>query len=119
MRDEILAGIKNAMDRGSSLDDAVRSFINAGYNPVEVKDAASQIQDGATTILNPQTPKKLPSSNNLIPPKSQDFEAPLQSSYAPKKSRKWIIVLILILLLLAIGIVLITIFQKQILGLLA
>ena len=118
MREEILAGLKNAMDHGSSLDDAVQSFINAGYNPVEVKDAASQMQDGATTIITPQAPKKLPSANNIVPPRSQDFEVPYQFISPPKKSRKWILVLIILLLLLAIGIVLITIFQKQILGLL-
>tara|TARA_Y100000310_G_C20687731_1_gene820201 strand:+ start:1535 stop:2191 length:657 start_codon:yes stop_codon:yes gene_type:complete len=64
MRDEIVSGIKNAIDRGSTMDQAVNSFINAGYNPVEVKQAASFLTSGATSIAGPnqQDVQKLPSN---------------------------------------------------------
>lgn len=56
MRDEIQAGLKNALERGSSLEDAIHSFISAGYNPVEVRAAANNISQGASTISQPQKP---------------------------------------------------------------
>jgi hypothetical protein len=37
VNEEILGGIKNAMERGSSFEQAVQSFINAGYNQNEVQ----------------------------------------------------------------------------------
>ncbi len=57
MKDEIQSGLKNAMDRGSSLKDAIQTFINAGYNPVEVNEAANAMGYGATnmTLQNTQS----------------------------------------------------------------
>ena len=54
MIDEIAAGIKNAVERGSSVEEAAQSFINAGYNPQEVREAANILTQGVTSILNPQ-----------------------------------------------------------------
>jgi hypothetical protein len=50
MREEVEAGLRNAVERGDNLEDAVNSFINAGYNPVEVREAANNISSGATQI---------------------------------------------------------------------
>jgi len=50
MKDEIVAGLKNALDRGESLKSAVQSFINAGYNPVQVREAAKALSEGASQI---------------------------------------------------------------------
>lgn len=52
MRDELVAGIKNALSRGASLESAITSFINAGYNAREVEDAANFITNGAITIIS-------------------------------------------------------------------
>ena len=51
MREEILAGIKNAMDRGSTLEQAMQSFINAGYNPAEVHAVGKEFSTGASGII--------------------------------------------------------------------
>ena len=40
MREDIIAGLKNAYERGESVEKAVQAFISAGYNPNEVKEAA-------------------------------------------------------------------------------
>lgn len=57
MRDEITAGLKNALERGYSLEEGIQTFINAGYNPVEVKEAANMLTGGATSIIKaPITP---------------------------------------------------------------
>jgi len=46
---EVLAGLKNALDRGQPLEKAIQSLINAGYNPAEVRQAA---QEASTSILH-------------------------------------------------------------------
>ncbi|MEI6849525.1 MAG: hypothetical protein WCK29_00655 [archaeon] len=60
MRDEIQAGLKNALERGDTLDQAVQSFISAGYNPVEVKEAANSLNSGI-----------IPMASNINSSKSQ------------------------------------------------
>ncbi len=50
MIEEIAGGLKNALERGASLDQAVQSFINAGYNPVEVRQAAQSLSYIPQTI---------------------------------------------------------------------
>ncbi len=52
MKEEIIAGIQNAIERGESLENAVQSFINAGYNSQEVREAAQSFTMGASTFLN-------------------------------------------------------------------
>ncbi|MDP3881779.1 MAG: hypothetical protein Q8Q31_02780 [Nanoarchaeota archaeon] len=54
MRDEIWAGLKNALERGQPLEQAVQSFINAGYNANEVKEAARSIGEGASNMVSSQ-----------------------------------------------------------------
>ena len=59
MRDEIVAGLRNAIVRGQSLEQAVQSFINAGYNPQEVKAAAQIISTGVSSIVYPRPSKSV------------------------------------------------------------
>jgi len=78
MHDEISAGLKNALERGYSLEEAIKTFVNAGYNPVEVKEAATFITGGATSILNN------PASANLevcAPNQASGGNAPKNSSF--------------------------------------
>lgn len=46
--EEIIGGLRNAIERGASLEQAVQSFINAGYNPIEVKQAAQSLSQIST-----------------------------------------------------------------------
>lgn len=55
MREDIVAGLRNALEHGASLEQAVQSFINAGYNAVEVKQAAQTLSGGVTSIINPES----------------------------------------------------------------
>ena len=54
-KEEIIAGLKNAVENGSSLEQAKASFLNSGYNPKEVEQAAREISAG---VLHPV--QKLP-----------------------------------------------------------
>lgn len=51
---EILGGLRNAVERGEPIERAVQTFINAGYNPILVKQAANELSSGITTLTNPE-----------------------------------------------------------------
>lgn len=63
MRDEIQSGIRNAIERGSTLEEAIQSFISAGYNPVEVKEAANSMGSVSSTIVQQN---KSPALNSAV-----------------------------------------------------
>ena len=134
-RDEIIAGIKNAMERGISLEDAKKSFMGAGYNPIEVQEAAASISSGASEVIEPQTKQtpKRPTQIQQTPPQ-QSFVQPTQqpqgfpstqpqtqkTATPPQKDKgkkTKIIILSIILTLLIIAGVLAFIFKDKILGL--
>ena len=120
MQDEITPGLKNAVERGESLENAVQSFINAGYNPVEVRSAASSLTQGVTSISSAvQFNFPQPLKEQEQPPQEN-----LQQSYSPlKQSRRnpsskilLIVVLITLLLFVAGMITLAYFFGEQILN---
>jgi len=111
MQDEIVAGIKNAMERGESLEQAMQSFINAGYNSAEVQAAGSMLSEGAIKIANteqpitPEVKKPLPvfsAQNPNVP--VQQSNVPAQAQSVPievqRRSRKKVLILIVILMAL-------------------
>lgn len=68
MKEEVKAGILNAMQRGAKLQEAADSFINAGYNPSEVTAAVKEIS-GASDIIN-----------------DSQFKTPYQASQPPQST---------------------------------
>jgi hypothetical protein len=55
VNEEILGGLRNALERGYSFEMAVQSFINAGYNQNEVREAAEYISHGAMPLIHPES----------------------------------------------------------------
>jgi FtsZ-interacting cell division protein ZipA len=51
MRDEIIAGLRNGVARGQTLEQAAQSFVNAGYNPQEVRAAYQMLSSGASNTI--------------------------------------------------------------------
>lgn len=51
VNDEIVWGIKNALDRGESLQNAMMSFFNAGYDKKEIEDAARTLLNYQSSFL--------------------------------------------------------------------
>ena len=67
-KQEIISGLKNAIARGESIQKASQSFINAGYNPAEVQQAASEINIGiASKIPSPSQSQQQNNSNVPTP----------------------------------------------------
>lgn len=113
MADEIIEGLKNALEHGSTLDEAVNSFVAAGYSPIEVKEAAQALTSGALAMTIsaqplPQTVQPIapPTAMPLqMPPVMQPI-SPLQPE--KKEAPKWlkIAIVVLLLLIIALGITL-------------
>ena len=93
MKEEIIGGVRNALERGGSMEEVIQSFINAGYNPKEVRDAARNMsQGGATAMIHPQT--NAAKSTNAMP------KLPVKKKSG---SRKILIIGVVVLLLIAMG----------------
>ncbi|MCH7568562.1 MAG: hypothetical protein IIA87_04025 [Nanoarchaeota archaeon] len=107
MRTDIYGGLRNALQRGVPLEQAIRSFINAGYNEAEVREVAKQFSDGALSITAPVTiPTKTPT---LKVPESQ--EAPSIQNVKRRGSKK--VIFLIIFLIILVGILISTIFFKD------
>jgi len=82
VKDELKIGLKNALNRGESLQHAMQSFVNAGYNINEVNQAATEVQNGlgttGTTSPSPSTQQTAPN--------------PAGKTEKPKKKIPWKII---------------------------
>lgn len=136
MKEEIVAGIKNALERGESVDEAMQSFINSGYKSVEVREAANSLTGGTMPLLNPSPAVVLSSSSapqhaaaspapsagtgQGQPPQQQPtfpaspvvIPSAQKGPLAPGTDKKKIILLVALLLVL-VGILIATILYKD------
>ena len=58
-KEEIIAGLKTAIEHGESLEKAKQTFINAGYNPREIEEAAASMGGFLTSFPSQSAPQKL------------------------------------------------------------
>jgi hypothetical protein len=67
MNDEILGGLKSALERGESLKRAMLTFFNAGYKREEIEEAARNLnaQDVQPTVIPVKT-TPLTSAQSII-----------------------------------------------------
>ncbi|MBM3234205.1 hypothetical protein FJZ19_03855 [Candidatus Pacearchaeota archaeon] len=75
-RADIVAGLKNAIERGYSLELAIQSFISAGYNRQDVLDSAASI--GGVMMQHPQL---------QAPQTTPQLSQPAQSQPQPQLSQ--------------------------------
>lgn len=96
MKDDIAAGMRNALARGFSLEQAVQSFLNAGYNPNEVKEAQMAVTGGVSNVVYPEA-----STKPALTKKELSFvPAPPEEDYPVKKkegSSKIVLISIIVL----------------------
>lgn len=123
--EEISEGLRIALSRGESLQNAMQSFYNAGYNREDVESAARMVNQSNVTTVQTQPIVKVIS--NTIQPQPQNIQAGSQavnrnqvSNYGnenPKDPRKTMITLVIIMLVI-FGIILgaLFLFKAQIVG---
>ncbi len=103
--ENISAGLKNAVERGFSLEAAVKSFINAGYSPAEVNEAASLVHGRViSNIPTTQSPQSIQTQQTQV--KEPVFQSLPSASPIPEKKKGKLTVIILIVVLIILLIVL-------------
>jgi hypothetical protein len=116
---EIIGGLKNAIERGQSLDKAVQTFINAGYNPRLVQEAATQLSSGVTQIINPSPSSDLKSKFPIYQPVIQttpnNIIQPNKENELEGNKKKIVIGLILTFTILIAILIVLIIFKEKIL----
>lgn len=109
VREDILEGLKIAVLKGESLQQAMQSFFNAGYKKEEIEEAARQLQSQSVQqpiqpkVLQPGTPVQKVSSYGEEP--KQKFSIYAQQPQKPKTDK-----LVIILLGVVLGILLLALF---------
>lgn len=66
--EEIITGLKNAIEHGESLQDAMQIMMNSGYNPIEVQEASKYVGGGSLHLQqpNPEEHLVMPSQKSRI-----------------------------------------------------
>lgn len=147
MNDELIGGMRNALERGETIEQAIQAFLNAGYSPNEVREAAGRVAPSAAAAIYGQAPGLLPSSfpsaqtkatahssspasspATVAPsqPLSQTSSSPASSAVqplpttipSPPHGKKTIVILIVVLLLLIVLLGITYLYSDKILGLL-
>lgn len=102
---DIVAGFKNAMSRGETLDMARITFLNAGYSPQIVNAAANSLVKGPTVVQQRVPARAAPSGLNLY---AKSAPVPQPVSAVPPRGifgsgvPYWVVIL---MILMALGIV--------------
>lgn len=115
--EELVGGLKNALDRGEPLAKAKQSFLNAGYKPAEIEGAIKKIPTAASQINNQvKDSRGNRSQNTKIKTKKGVSSLPKavkEKSPKQKLSKKFIIILIASATLVLIGVALLGIFWNK------
>lgn len=122
IKEEITAGLRQAIERGYSLEQAKQSFINAGYNSKDIEDSASSLGGLLTSIPEIAFPQKQQEEKQTSSIQTQQIsQTNIQTQQLPqfpkpKKSKLkiFIIILIVILLILVAGFISSLLFKDKI-----
>src|SRR3989344_2520059 len=81
MKEELIGGLKNAIERGASIESAINSMINAGYKKEEVLQAAKEFSSGVSHFLPQGSPNNTITQSTNIPQKQtpQGSNVPIPS----------------------------------------
>ncbi len=103
MRQDIIAGLRNAVERGYSLDQARNTLINSGYNLNDVNESVAYMTGGLAGAGQQQQ----------IQPQNSPQQT--QTEEKSKKKFPWVVVLLSTLLIVfVIVLILVLIFKDQV-----
>jgi hypothetical protein len=114
--EEIMGGIKNALERGQNLETAKKSFLNAGYTLEEVNLAAQKSNASPTRVVQTGPPptqqlhpspaqKPVPVKKTLFTKAAPAPQVEVNTVSGPKKkfSKRLVIAIITVSALILIG----------------
>ena len=113
-RDDIIAGLKNAIERGYVIEKAKQTFISAGYSREEVEEASRFVHTGTfSTMSNSSYQKGIQSPISSL----KSSILPIKETIFSKLKRNWKVVLLVGILVVLLGLLATTIiFKETILG---
>lgn len=119
---DLLEGLKVAISKGETLQQAMQSFYNAGYDKRDIEESAKALQYQIHQEQI-QKPKLVKSENNIKKPMELSKSQPPKttqkiSNYEQEKPSKKKMIILISLLIFVIGIILIGIFffRENLLG---
>ena len=104
-KEEIVAGLRNAVERGQSIQQAIQSMTNAGYDPKEIQEASGYVNMGATGVMQ-QKPQIYvnPPESSPQDPNQEITKVPLATkSVMNTKTKVILLISVLVLILTGIG----------------
>ena len=92
--EDIIGGLRNAIVRGQTLQQAMQSFINAGYAKEDVEEAARNIRSNqsSSSILSPFKPLQ-----QLKPVNNSGIDQQTVQITPSGRSKNWIIILLILI----------------------
>jgi hypothetical protein len=95
VREEITAGLQNAINRGESIEKAMQSMISAGYPQEEVQESSGYINMGTAGSVGAIASEAAQTAGYEAIEKARGEK--------PKKKKTGLVILLLIVLLLIVG----------------
>ncbi|OGJ22122.1 hypothetical protein A3K73_07605 [Candidatus Pacearchaeota archaeon RBG_13_36_9] len=122
VRDDIVAGLKNGLERGVSIETAKQSLLNAGYSADEVQEGVNSLN--SDSVLAMQQPFRNPASSVQPSPRQmRPQNQPVSQQASAKKegggffAENWkIISLVVVLILLMAAFAIVLLFKDTISG---
>lgn len=120
VREDIVAGLKNAVERGYSLELAKKSFISAGYSKEEVEEASAFVHGSSVIAAESKESELLQATQptRSLPTQQQEMQKPEKEPVSNKLKRNSKIILLLVILMVLVVLLIMTlIFRDKIIGL--
>ena len=100
---EILGGLRAAINRGESLEKVMTSFYNAGYKKEEIEESAKFIQQEGAHFSVAQETKLMPIQLNPRSKISSYGQEKFKKTNPVKKTAKGLIIAIIIVAIIFVG----------------
>lgn len=111
---ELIAGLKNALSRGETLQKAKNSLLNAGYSKEEIELASQKINpEEFKQEQPPQSPPPQKQTQTSSESKKEIKQLPQQKPIQKKFSKKTKILAVILLILVLISAALLGIFWQD------
>ena len=116
VREELVVALKNALERGQSIQEAIASLISAGFNPLEVREAAGEVNlDVVQKVSKPAEQISTTENQSQFKPLPKTQLAQSMQQEKPKKAKLWLIILLSVIFILLLGLVGLMIFGNALL----
>jgi len=98
VREDIVGGLKNAVERGDSLQEAKNSFLSAGYSQKDIEEAADSLEKVHVQTKKTDIPVPELFTASLEKPETKEGETkPLPQIKVKRKFNYWLLIPIIVI----------------------